>query len=122
MILGYENYSMPTLISVILQRDKEYISNTEEIEELKETIKKLKNELLIESKRAELNFKELKKLNLIGKNFCSSDIFETVFDYESDEGYPYYCIPIKEIANELLIDSGYAVTDGFRVKVHLEIL
>jgi len=51
----------------------------------------------------------------------SSGVIDTIFDYEDDEGMPYFSFPDKDIENNLLVDSGNALVET-KVKVHIEIV
>ena len=70
--------------------------------------------------------KKVETKDLSNIEICSSKIFTTVLDYtdfdeDDKDEIEYFKIPQKEIANELLIDNGYAVCE-LKVRVHLEII
>lgn len=118
--------SLDNAKELLVERDKEYFAILNENDDLKESIKELeyfkkKYEVLKSIMDKKVETKDLSNIEI-----CSSKIFTTVLDYtdfdeDEEDEIEYFKIPQKEIANELLIDNGYAVCE-LKVRVHLEII
>jgi hypothetical protein len=123
MSTKFDNYSQELLIQLLIDRENEIFELEKELDTLTEENNSLyaMNKIL-KTKSDLIPNKKLHQMNLNTISVCSTDIISTTFDYEDDSGIPYFQLPNKNIANDLLIDNGYAISDNFQVKVHLEIL
>lgn len=119
-----EDKKVKRLMDALVSSDIQFIKSEDEKETLEDEIRKLKKEL--SAAKAEMSGlkqqQEKKKSIRPGEiEVYSSEKITTVLDYEEDEGMPYFKIPNKEEANELLIDSGLALCE-YDIKIHIEIL
>ena len=107
---------------LLVERDNEFKEMYDQLNKAKKLLEKAQTNTLKIKRENSIKFDEFKKLNPKDIEVYSSNVFKTVFDYEEDSGMPYYCLPEKDIANELLIESGLAMCDGFNVRIHLELV
>ena len=111
---------------LLVERDKEYLTISNENDELKMKIKELKEVNRQYSIFKKTIDKKIEKRDLSKVEVYSSDIITTVldfidFDKTEDEEIEYFKLPNKQIANEMLIDNGYAMCE-LKVRIHLEII
>ena len=114
---------------LLVDRENEIIEQDEKIDKIEAELKKSLAQISELIKRIKVQNNRGSQTDLSKIEVHTSEIFETVLDIsmseieEDDESSVYYYqIPNKSIANELLIDSGNAIVDGIKVRVHLEIV